>query len=158
MTQLCINKFKASTPLSTLSRSLSHLTTTPETQTHLAYTANTNKTAILDTGAENSAFHANANTPPTGRSMTTVIQPNGETSTPLSTRQYTVAGIPFTAHIFQPAQIRNPLLSAHDICSQGASITLESTGASIKNSKGQLILYSPRDTHSRLWSLPIADV
>ena len=117
VTQLCINKSKTSTQLSTLSRSLSHLTTTPETQTHFAYAANTNKIAILDTGAEISAFNANSNTPPTGRSMTTVIQPNGETSTPLGFRQYTVMGIPFTAHIFQPAQIRNPLLSAHDIYS-----------------------------------------
>ena len=121
-----------------------HLTTTPETQAHLAYTADTNTTAILDTGAEISTFHANANTPPTRRSMTTVIQPNGETSTPLGTRQYTVAGIPFTAHIFQPAQIRNPLPSAHDICLQGTSITLESTGASIKIAVGQLILYFPK--------------
>ena len=86
MTQLWINKSKASTQLSTLSRSMSNLTTTPESQTHLAYTANTKTTVILDTGAEISAFHANADTPPTGRSMTTVIQPNGETSTPLGTQ------------------------------------------------------------------------
>ena len=94
--------------VSTLSRSLSNLTTTPESQPHLAKIANNNTTAILETGAEISAFHTNLDKPPTEKSMVTVIQPNGETSTPLGTRQYMVAGIPITAHIFRPTQIRNP--------------------------------------------------
>ena len=84
VTQLWINKSKASTQLS---RSMSHLTTTPESQPHLAKIANNNTTAILETGAEISAFHTNLDKPPTGKSMISVIQPNGETSTPLGTRQ-----------------------------------------------------------------------
>ena len=130
--------------------------TTPTFASHTALTAN-HKFAILDTGAEISAFCHSATTPPTGVSTTTIVQPNGAKSKPTGTRQYTVGGIPFLAHMFNPIHIRNPLLSANDICSQGATITLESTGATIRNSDGKLLLYAPKNPSSRLWSLPIVD-
>ena len=68
-----------------------------------------------------------------------------------------VAGIPLQAHTFRKEDIRSSLIPAHDICSQKHSILLEETGATIIDPSGRPILHVPKQSHSRLWSLPIMD-
>ena len=127
----------------------------PATTIQHAWTAN--QTAILDSGAELSAFRLYPHLPPTGPSSTSIILPNGTTAQPLGTRAYTVAGIPIRAHIFKKEDLHSSLISAYDICAQKHSILLKDTGATIIDPSGRTILHAPKQTHSQLWSLPIVD-
>ena len=102
-------------------------------------------------------FRSSPLSPPTGPSNTIIIQPNGSTAQPLGTRSYSVAGLPIQAHIFNENDIRNSLVSAHDICSTKHAILLKDTGATIFDPTGRPILHAPKPLHSRLWSLPIMD-
>ena len=82
------------------------------------------------------------------------IYPNGDTTLSSAAVAIQSGLINLKAKVYEDNKLMRPLISAHDITSQGNTIVLDNYGLTVKDQEGKILACSSKDPDTRLWTMP----
>ena len=90
---------------------------------------------------------------PIAHTPITVLLPNRATISPIATTTSSLDNHTYPVHVFDDSHLHHSLESVATFTNDmNGSVTLDKFGATIRNDKGIVINYTPKDPADRIWT------